>query len=252
MSITLPPNLVEARRTPLFDFESLPQALASSHMTTVWATLHVQEGDVGYTDLQGDDPRNERLEVGDSIVIPPHVVHRIDPSTDALFFVQFHREPSEPLVPRIGPDELPPSGRVSAPWQHRGRDLDDAHEIFEMVTRFYADVVQDDLLAPHFRFDEGYLDWQALIGNVSDFWNHVLLYAPDYAIDPIDEHRPMHERNPFTPELFDRWLQTFRDTVDGGWTGPNATRAKKRATGLTWVMAKRMLGPGAWRPAERR
>ena len=37
-------------------------------------------------------------------------------------------------------------------------------EIFEMVTRQYADVVQDDLLAPHFAFGSEYMDWQALIG----------------------------------------------------------------------------------------
>ncbi len=31
---TLPSGLVEARRTPLFDFESLPDQLAESHRTT--------------------------------------------------------------------------------------------------------------------------------------------------------------------------------------------------------------------------
>jgi truncated hemoglobin YjbI len=57
---------------------------------------------------------------------------------------------------------------------------------------------------------------------------------------------------PFTPEEFDRWLQIFQDTVDGGWAGPKATRAKKRATGMAWAMAQRFLGKGAWRPAEHR
>ena len=56
----------------------------------------------------------------------------------------------------------------------------------------------------------------------------------------------------FTPELFDRWLQIFHDTVDGGWSGPFATSANKRATGMAWAMARRFLGKGVWRPAEQR
>lgn len=44
----------------------------------------------------------------------------------------------------------------------------------------------------------------------------------------------------------------FHDTVDGGWSGPKATMANKRATGMAWAMAQRLLGHGVWRPAERR
>ena len=85
-----------------------------------------------------------------------------------------------------------------------------------MVTRQCSDVVQDELLQPYFNFGPGFIDWQAHIGSVSDFWCHVILYAPDYHIDTIDHHRALHEGDPFTPELFDRWLQIFHDTVDGG------------------------------------
>jgi hemoglobin len=246
--VTLPVGLVEARRTPVFDLESLPAPLATSHRTTVWATLHVQEGDVDYSDLDGDEPRHERVEANDSIVIPPEVLHRVDPSTDARFFVQFYRQPDAPLVPDLEPEQ-PPSPRAAGPWAHRGRDLDAEEEIFEMVTRQYAVVVQDDLLAPYFGIDEGFVDWQALIGSVTDFWNHVLLYAPDYPIDPIERHRPVHDRQPITGDALDRWLEIFHETVDAGWSGPNAERAKKRGTGMAWAMAQRLLGHGVWRPA---
>ena len=73
-----------------------------------------------------------------------------------------------------------------------------------------------------------------------------------YEIDAIEIHRHLHDRDPFTPELLDRWLEIFRDTFDSGWTGPSATSAKKRATGMTWVMAHRFLGKGIWKPEERR
>jgi hemoglobin len=249
--VTLPDGLVEARRTPVFDHGSIPEPLAASHRTTVWATLHVLAGNVRYTDLEGEAPRDVRVEPGDRVVIAPHVTHHVDPSTDARFFVQFYREPDAPLVPRRSPEPVD-SVRRSGPWEHRGRDVDSPEEVIELVTRQYVDVVQDDLLGPYFGFGPGFTDWDAHIGNVADYWNHVLLFAPDYSIDAIERHRPIHERSAFTPALFDRWLQIFHDTVDGGWAGPHAERAKKRATGTAWAMAQRLLGKGVWQPPERR
>ena len=91
-----------------------------------------------------------------------------------------------------------------------------------MVTRQCADIVQDELLGPYFDFGAGHIDWKAHIGAVTDFWCHVLLYAPDYEIDVIEQHRSLHQHAPFGPDLFDRWLDVFRATVDGGWVDPNA------------------------------
>ncbi len=247
----LPAQLIEARRTPLFDFGSLPAPMAKSHRTTVWAELRVQSGSVRYLDLAGDTPRDVRLEPGDSAVIVPGVEHQVEPSTDATFFVQFYREPGADLVPGSVP--TPGDSRLLAgPWVHRGRDLDTREEIFEMVTRQYVDVVQDEMLEPYFNFGPDFIDWKAHIATVTDYWCHVVLYAPDYEIDTIENHRPLHQHDPFTPELFDRWLQIFDDTVDGGWTGTHATIAKKRAAGMAWAMASRFLGKGVWRPADRR
>lgn len=246
----LPPGLVVGRHTPLFDTTTLPEPLAVVHRTTVWATLQVQAGSVRYLDVEGAAARDLRLEAGDSAVIVPGVGHEIEPSTDATFFVQFYRSPDEAPVgtPRTPRAE---GHRQSGPWVHRGRDLDTEDEIFEMVTRQYSDVVQDDLLAPYFTFGPGYLDWQAHIATVTEYWCHVVLYAPDYAIDVIESHRHLHDHREFTPILFDRWLQIFVDTVDGGWTGPNATWATKRATGMARAMALRFLGSGAWTPSRR-
>ena len=244
----LPDGLVEGRHTPLFDTATLPEPLAAVHRTTVWATLHVQRGSVRYVDLAGADPRDVRLEAGDNVVIAPGVGHEVEPSTDAVFFVQFYREPAATPVGAAPP--LPAgSGRHSGPWVTRGGDLDSPEEIFEMVTRQYADVVQDDLLVPYFTFGPGFIDWQAHIGLVTDYWVHVILLAPDWDIDVLESHRHLHEHQAFTPELFDRWLQIFLDTVDGGWSGPNAALAKKRATGMARAMAMRYLGKGAWKPA---
>lgn len=246
---SLPPGLVEARRTPRFDLGSLPEALAEPHRTTVWAELVVERGSVGFLDLEGPSPRDLRVDAGGRAVIVPDIEHRIEPSVDARFHIQFYVEPDASPAPDAGTAVSP---RHAAPWQHRGRDLDTPDEVFELVTRQYADVVQDELLQPYFTFGPGFIDWQGHIGLVTDYWCHVLLYAPDYEIDTIENHRHLHDRAPFTPELFDRWLQIFHDTVDGGWEGPRAALAKKRATGMAWAMAQRFLGKGAWRPAQHR
>ena len=138
----------------------------------------------------------------------------------------------------------------SGAWKHRHRDLDTTDEVIEMVTRQYVDISQDDMLAAYFNFGPGHLDWQAHIAAVSDFWCHVLFKTGPEAVDTLSIHRPLHAHRPFTAELFDRWLQTFHDTIDGGWSGQFATMANKRATGLAWVMAHHILGPGVRRPAE--
>jgi hemoglobin len=246
--LQLPAGLVEARRTPLFDAASLPEPLAVSHRTTVWAELRVQSGSVRYYDLEGTAPRDERLDEGDTAVIAPGIEHHVEPSTDATFYLQFFRTPGPAPVPV----DLSVGGhRGAGPWPHRGRDLDTPEEIFELVTRQYADVVQDDLLQPYFDFGPGFIDWQAHIGAVTDYWCHVLLYAPSYEIDAIELHRHLHDEHPFTPELFDRWLEIFRDSVESGWSGPGATSAVRRATGMARAMANRFLGIGMWHPEER-
>jgi hemoglobin len=244
----LPEQLVAGRHTPLFDAEHVPGPLATVHRTNVWAKLHVQSGSVRYVDLAGSDPRDERLDAGDAAVIAPGVAHQVEPSTDATFFIQFYREPD---ATPIGEATASPAGthRHDGPWTPRGRDLDSVEEIVELVTRQYADVVQDDLLEPYFTFGPDHLDWQAHIASVADYWQHVVLLTPDYDIDVLEGHRHLHDQRPFTPELFDRWLQIFIDTVDSGWSGPNATLAKKRATGMSRAMANRYLGRGAWKPA---
>ena len=244
---TLPAGLIEARRTPLFDADSVPAALRSEHQTAVWAQLRVEAGSVRFYELAGAEPRDVRVEAGDEIVIVPMVVHQVEPSSDARFYVQFFRTGDAPMIP--GDDIQPDRNRAGA-WKHRGRDLDTPDEIFEMVTRQYVDIGQDELLHPYFTFGDG-IDWQAHIGTVADFWCHALL-GTAYEIDTIENHRHLHDQAPFTPELFDRWMNIFYDSVDGGWSGPYATAAKRRADGIAWAMAKRLLGAGVWLPESRR
>ena len=172
---TLPSELVEARHTPLFDYASLPDQLAESHRTTVWAELIVHAGTVRYTDLAGDTHATSGSAPVTPRWIAPSVERTASTSDRRNVFIQFYRARSA-HGPRTG------RGRFTSPLRplgaSRGRDLNTAEEIAEMVVRQYVDVVQDELLKPYFNFAPGFIDWQAHIESVADYWCHVLLYAP--------------------------------------------------------------------------
>ena len=136
------------------------------------------------------------------------------------------------------------------------RDLDEEVEIAQMVRRFYQGVAQDDVLGPVFN-DVAEVDWSTHLPKLTAFWCRILLGQPGYAGNPfrahVETHEMMSEAGPgFTHAHFERWLDLFHDTVEGGWNGPKATTANKRATGMAWAMAQRFLGHGVWRPADRR
>src|SRR5689334_23465320 len=113
------------------------------------------------------------------------------------------------------PDHVPP---------HRGRDLDDATEIAEIVRRFYAYVAQDDVLGPMFN-DVARVDWSEHLPKLTAFWCRALLSRPGYSGNPYTKHQAVHARRPFTHAHFQRWLELFHETLDLGWAGPKVEQA---------------------------
>lgn len=89
MNRNLPVGATAARRTPIFSVDSVPPALLNSHKTTVWAELVVIAGVVVFSD-ERPDPWTTTVDAGDRVVILPERLHRIEPSADARFYVQFY------------------------------------------------------------------------------------------------------------------------------------------------------------------
>jgi len=121
------------------------------------------------------------------------------------------------------------------------RDLDTDTEIAEMVRRFYADVTQDDLLGPMFNA-VARVDWSEHLPKLAAFWCRALLGQPGYQGNPFRAHMLVHERRRFTPAHFERWLTLFHETIELGWTGPNATRAIDLADNVARVHSRQLLG----------
>lgn len=132
-------------------------------------------------------------------------------------------------------------GRTDIKPQWRGRDLDDPSEIAEMVRRFYADVAQDDLLGPLFE-EVAQVDWSTHIPKLTAFWSRNLLGTPGYEGNPYRAHLEVHTRRPFTRAHFERWLDLFHDTLDGGWEGPLVEQAKLTGRKVAMVHSNQLIG----------
>lgn len=127
------------------------------------------------------------------------------------------------------------------PPEWRNRDLDDPGEIAEMVRRFYFDVAQDGLLGPMFN-EVARVDWGVHVARLTDYWCRTLLAAPGYSGNPYRAHLAVHAKRAFTAAQFERWLDLFHETVDLGWAGPSAERAKTFARKVAAIHSKQLTG----------
>lgn len=119
-------------------------------------------------------------------------------------------------------------------------DLDSRARIEAMVRDFYRQVAMDDLLGPVFA--DARVDWSVHIPKLVDFWAWQLLGEPAYARNPLRAHEPVHERTPFRPEMYERWLDLFTATVDAGFAGPVADAAKTRARRMARALDRLLAG----------
>lgn len=119
-----------------------------------------------------------------------------------------------------------------------------------MVRRFYADVAQDELLGPMFN-EVARVDWAEHLPKLTAFWCRALLSMPGYEGNPYRAHLDVHAQRPFTAAHFQRWLDLFHETLDGGWAGPKVAQAKALARKVAAVHSKQIIGaPVAWRPDD--
>lgn len=88
----LPDGLGLARTTPEFTAQTVPPKLLAAHRTAegVWGHLVVRSGSVDFV-FEDDPDHVHHVEPGSPMPIPPGRAHRLTPSDDAVFAVEFHR-----------------------------------------------------------------------------------------------------------------------------------------------------------------
>lgn len=118
-------------------------------------------------------------------------------------------------------------------------DLDTRSQIHDLVVVFYREIVFDELLGPVFG-EVAEVDWTVHIPRLIDFWCRVLLGQPGYEGNILVAHQHVHELEPLSSELFDRWYVLFVGSVDGRWRGPLADKAKVHAARIAGVLAHRV------------
>lgn len=112
----LPSNVISYAKSPVFNSGNVPEHLLSTHDVSVhdldnssvkvpgklldvhdlkpgtWGRLNVQSGEVDYY-LDGGDAPLAQLKKDNTFIILPEEKHYIDISDDAIFFIEFLREP---------------------------------------------------------------------------------------------------------------------------------------------------------------
>lgn len=130
---------------------------------------------------------------------------------------------------------------MADPGERQRTDLDSRSEIHELVVRFYREVIFDGLLGPVFN-EVAEVDWSTHIPKLIDFWCRVLLNHPGYDGYVLGPHQHVNELEPFTLEMFDRWYLLFVASVDEGWQGPMAEKAKDHAAWMASMLARKVAG----------
>lgn len=83
-------------------------------------------------------------------------------------------------------------------------------QLTQLVHSFYGKVREDAVLGPV--FDYAISDWPHHLGKMVDFWSSVMLTSGRYKGNPLMMHLKHIAR--IRPEMFDRWLELWRETAD--------------------------------------
>ena len=127
-------------------------------------------------------------------------------------------------------------------------DLATPADVHDLVTRFYREIVFDELLEPIFG-EVAEVDWADHIPKLIDYWCWILFGTGGYPSSVTKAHRRLHELAPIRPDHCDRWFTLWTATIDTGWSGPFADQAKAHAESLMAGMAKHVFG-FTWVPAK--
>ncbi|MDX1694139.1 MAG: group III truncated hemoglobin [Ketobacteraceae bacterium] len=119
-------------------------------------------------------------------------------------------------------------------------DLDSAKQINRMVRQFYDKLLADELMAPVF-LDVAGVDLREHLPTISLYWQKMLLGDSTYRNNTMAKHRAVHRESALTERHFTTWLCYFLETVDAGFAGPYAEKAKKIARNVIKNMKKQLL-----------
>ena len=123
-------------------------------------------------------------------------------------------------------------------------DLDSRENIEAFVDLFYRRILQDEQLAPIF-LDVAGIDLAVHLPHIKNYWCKLLLGEKNYQRHTMNIHRQLHGKQPLQAGDFQRWLALFNATLDEGFAGERAERARQVAASIAGNMEASL-------PAEKR
>ncbi len=119
-------------------------------------------------------------------------------------------------------------------------DLDSREQIAEFVDQFYAQLLEDPVLAPIF-LDVAAVDLQVHKPHIVDYWCKLLLGDASYQRHTMNIHRNLHDKRALEAADFERWVGFFERTVNARWRGEKADRARRIARTIADNMQQSFL-----------
>lgn len=91
--LEMPDGLSPIQRTPVFENESIPNALLSEHSTKagIWAQIVVLKGSIRYV-VQPPVSQTFILDETHPGTVAPQILHHIEPVGDVQFYVQLYKK----------------------------------------------------------------------------------------------------------------------------------------------------------------
>lgn len=126
-------------------------------------------------------------------------------------------------------------------------DLTTRSQIHDLVVVFYRELIMDEVLDQVFE-EVAEVNWGTHIPLLIDYWCRVLLGHQTYQGALLVAHRHVHEQQAFEADHFDRWYGLWAMTIDQGWAGPLAEKAKSHAARIAGSLARQLPGI-TWEPA---
>ncbi|MBT8114205.1 MAG: group III truncated hemoglobin [Arenicella sp.] len=107
-------------------------------------------------------------------------------------------------------------------------DVLDRVDVQDIVSRFYAEVLEDVVIGFIFT-DVARINLETHLPVIVDFWSDILFEENNYQSNALQKHLQLNDRIALKPGHFTRWLYLFARAVDHKHAGDNAELMKQRA-----------------------
>lgn len=111
-------------------------------------------------------------------------------------------------------------------------DISSPADITKLIKTFY-----DRLLSSSIKHHFEGLHMEEHLPQIERFWNAMLFPDHSFAGNIVEKHT----RLSLQKEDFTIWLKHFTETADELFTGPNTEMIKNRASGISYIMQKKLL-----------